>query len=193
MKVAAAASSNAYFVQLARDVGPKNIAEMARRLGVSRFSASWDADPATTCVSARITLGQCSVSPLDMASAYATIANHGVKPNVTPVVKVTEPDGTVVIDNTKPAGTPVLERRHRRHRDRHPPRCRRRGHRQAGRTSTGRRSARPARPTTTPTSGSSAIHLSSWPRCGRVTPTVSERSGPTPSVAKPARERGRRS
>lgn len=108
MKTAAAASSNAWFVQLARDVGAGNIAEMARRLGVSQFSASWDADPATTCVSPRITLGQCSVSPLDMASAYATIANHGVKPNVTPVVKVTEPDGTVLTDNTKPVGTPVL-------------------------------------------------------------------------------------
>jgi penicillin-binding protein 1A len=108
MKSAAASSSNAYFVQLASDVGARNVAEMARRLGVSRFSTSWDADPATTCVSPRITLGQCSVSPLDMASAYATLANHGVKPNVTPVVKVTEPDGTVIVDNTTPTGTPVL-------------------------------------------------------------------------------------
>jgi penicillin-binding protein 1A len=108
MRAGAAASSNAYFVQLARDVGAKNIAEMARRLGVSRFSASWDADPATTCVSPRITLGQCSVSPLDMASAYATVANHGVKPNVAPVVKVTAPDGALITDNTKPVGTPVL-------------------------------------------------------------------------------------
>jgi len=112
MKSAAAASSNAWFVQLSIDVGPKNVAEMANRLGVKDFFPSWDigqADPNRSCVKPRIVLGQCSVSPLDMASAYATIANHGVKPDVTPVVKAIQPDGNVLIDNTTPSTERVLD------------------------------------------------------------------------------------
>ncbi|WP_334143286.1 transglycosylase domain-containing protein [Rhabdothermincola sp.] len=103
MRTATAASSNAYFVQLARDVGPNRIAEMANRLGVTTWITP---DGSYT---SRITLGQYSVSPLDMATGYATLANHGVRPNVTPVVKVTAADGTVLEDNTVPGGTPVLD------------------------------------------------------------------------------------
>jgi penicillin-binding protein 1A len=111
MYAAAAASSNAWFVQLSIDVGPRNVAEMANRLGVKDFFPSWDidhVDPNRSCVKPRIVLGQCSVSPLDMASAYATIANHGRKPNVTPVVKVIQPDGNHLIDNSTPGGEQVL-------------------------------------------------------------------------------------
>jgi membrane peptidoglycan carboxypeptidase len=103
MRTATAASSNAYFVQLARDVGPNRIAEMANRLGVTTWITP---DGSYT---SRITLGQYSVSPLDMATGYATLANHGVRPNVTPVVKVIAADGTVLEDNTVPGGTPVLD------------------------------------------------------------------------------------
>ncbi|MEJ5256540.1 MAG: transglycosylase domain-containing protein [Acidimicrobiales bacterium] len=102
MRVATAASSNAYFVQLARDVGPNRIAEMAHRLGGMKWIT-----PEGSYTS-RITLGQYSVSPLEMAAAYATIANHGVRLEVTPVVKVIAADGTVLEDNTARQGTPVL-------------------------------------------------------------------------------------
>jgi membrane peptidoglycan carboxypeptidase len=109
MRSAAAASSNAYFVQLSIDVGPKNVAEMAERLGVrSGFPSYWEAG-GQDCIKPRIVLGQCSVSPIGMATAYATLANHGVKPNVTPVVKAIDPEGELLVDNTKPAGTPVLD------------------------------------------------------------------------------------
>jgi penicillin-binding protein 1A len=102
MKSATASSSNAYFGQLANDVGPNRVAEMASRLGVSRIDP--DGSYGVT-----ITLGLYNVSPLDMASGYATLANHGVRPKVTPVVKVTEPDGNLLEDNTTPQGTPVLD------------------------------------------------------------------------------------
>ncbi len=102
MKSATASSSNAYFGQLANDVGPNRVAEMASRLGVSRIDP--DGSYGVT-----VTLGLYNVSPLDMASGYATLANHGVRPKVTPVVKVTEPDGTLLEDNTEPQGTPVLD------------------------------------------------------------------------------------
>jgi penicillin-binding protein 1A len=103
MRTATAASSNAYFVQMARDVGPNRIAEMAYRLGVSTWITP------DKSYSSRITLGQDSVSPLDMAAGYATLANHGVRPNVTPVVSVTTADGTVLEDNTVDKGVQVLD------------------------------------------------------------------------------------
>lgn len=102
MRSATAASSNAYFVQLANDVGADKVAEMANRLGLS----SWiTLDREYT---PRITLGQYSVSPLEMAAGNATLANHGVRPHVTPVLKVTKPDGTVLEDNSRPNGQQVL-------------------------------------------------------------------------------------
>jgi penicillin-binding protein 1A len=108
MKAAAAASSNAWFVQLSIDVGPKNVAEMAGRLGVrSGFPSFWE-EGGQDCIKPRIVLGQCSVSPIGMASAYATIANHGRQPETTPVVKAIAPDGELLVDNTKPAGNQVL-------------------------------------------------------------------------------------
>jgi membrane peptidoglycan carboxypeptidase len=102
MASATAASSNAYFGQLIYDVGPDRVAEMANRLGVSRIALDRTYD-------ITLTLGLYEVSPLDMAAGYTTLANHGVRPNVTPVVKVVEPDGTVLEDNSAPTGTPVLD------------------------------------------------------------------------------------
>jgi penicillin-binding protein 1A len=102
MASATAASSNAYFGQLINDLGPDRVAEMANRLGVSRIALDRTYD-------ITLTLGLYEVSPLDMAAGYTTLANHGVRPNVTPVVKVSRPDGTALEDNTEPVGTPVLD------------------------------------------------------------------------------------
>ena len=101
LRGATANSVNTYFVQLIRDVGPNRVAELAHRLGVSRINP--DKQYGLT-----LTLGAYEVSPLDMASGYATIANHGVKADSTPVIKVTGPDGTIVEDNSGPRGTRVL-------------------------------------------------------------------------------------
>jgi penicillin-binding protein 1A len=111
MRSAAAASSNAWFVQLSIDVGPKNVAEMATRLGTRMgFPSNWEGawPEGQDCVKPRIVLGQCSVSPLGYASAYATIANHGLQVPTTPVVKAIAPDGELLVDNTAPVGTQVL-------------------------------------------------------------------------------------
>ncbi len=102
MGPAIAESSNTYFSQLAYDVGPNNVAKMANRLGVTSL------DPTRTNYNTGITLGVESVSPLDMATAYSTFENHGVKNDPTPIVQVTDPQGTVLEDNTGRAGTPVL-------------------------------------------------------------------------------------
>lgn len=99
---ATAGSVNTYFSEFARDVGPNNIAKMAKRLGIDNFLDP-DAD-----YDERITLGYTEVSPLDMAAAYSVIANHGLKMSATPVVKVTDSEGVVIEDNTVRVGRQVL-------------------------------------------------------------------------------------
>ncbi|MEZ5206569.1 MAG: transglycosylase domain-containing protein [Acidimicrobiales bacterium] len=101
MRSATAGSYNTYFVQLARDVGPNRIAELANRVGVSRIRMDQD-------YTLPITLGAYEVSPLDMAAGFSVFANHGRKPGVTPVRKITEANGTVLEDNTQLHGEQVL-------------------------------------------------------------------------------------
>ncbi len=61
-------SDNTVYAQLTLDVGPEKVAEMAHKLGVQ--------SPLSPVPS--IGLGSNAVSPLDMASAYATLAAGGV-------------------------------------------------------------------------------------------------------------------
>ena len=68
MAAATQGSVNAYFVQLAVEVGPPKIVEVARRMGIR--------SPLQPFCS--ITLGTHEVTPLEMASAFGTLANHGV-------------------------------------------------------------------------------------------------------------------
>jgi penicillin-binding protein 1A len=66
-------SDNTVYAQLTLDVGPKRVAEMAHRLGVR--------SPLTTKEGAYVPslgLGAIPVSPLDLASAYATLAAGGI-------------------------------------------------------------------------------------------------------------------
>lgn len=63
------ASDNTVYAQLAIDVGPANIVEMAKRLGVRTSPL----EPVPS-----LTLGADGVSPLEMATVYATLANGGV-------------------------------------------------------------------------------------------------------------------
>lgn len=63
--------------------GPEAVAEVANRLGVST-----ELEPNPT-----IALGTQEVSPLDMATAYATIANEGRKVTPTAIEKVVQNEG----------------------------------------------------------------------------------------------------
>jgi penicillin-binding protein 1A len=66
-------SDNTVYAQLTLDVGPKKVAEMAHRLGVR--------SPLTTKEGAYVPslgLGAIPVSPLDLASSYATLAANGI-------------------------------------------------------------------------------------------------------------------
>ena len=76
-------SVNVVFAQLALDVGPEKIAAAANRMGIT---AELDAVPS-------ITLGVEEVSTLEMASAYATLANDGVRCEPFAISRVLEPGG----------------------------------------------------------------------------------------------------
>jgi membrane peptidoglycan carboxypeptidase len=67
LTAATAYSTNVVFAQLALDVGPSNIAQAAHDMGIT----------SDLSVVPSITLGTSDVSPLEMASAYQTLANRG--------------------------------------------------------------------------------------------------------------------
>jgi penicillin-binding protein 1A len=79
------ASDNTVYARLTLDVGPENVARTARLLGVRT-----PLDPVPS-----LGLGSIAVSPLDMASAYSTLAARGVYSRPLAITKVVLPGGTV--------------------------------------------------------------------------------------------------
>lgn len=107
LRRALAYSVNTVFAQLIEDVGVKDTAQLARRMGITTLSADGkhaDGDP----YGPGLALGTAEVSPLDMAAAYGVIANRGVRVPASPVVKVTAPSGEVLEDNSARRGRRVL-------------------------------------------------------------------------------------
>ena len=93
------ASDNTVYAQLAIDVGPANIVNMAKRLGVR--TSRLEAVPS-------ITLGADGVSPLEMATVYATLANGGVYHQPTAIAEVRDADGKVLKQGRSP-GVRVIQ------------------------------------------------------------------------------------
>jgi penicillin-binding protein 1A len=80
-------SDNTVYAQLTLDVGPQRVAAVARRLGVrTPLDVRGQFVPA-------MGLGSIAVSPLDMASAYATLAAGGIYSEPTAIRKVLLPSG----------------------------------------------------------------------------------------------------
>jgi penicillin-binding protein 1A len=79
-------SDNTVYARLTLDVGPDKVAEMARRLGVEMPPANYYYIPS-------LGLGSIAVTPLDMASAYATFAARGVYSKPMAITKVILPKG----------------------------------------------------------------------------------------------------
>jgi penicillin-binding protein 1A len=80
---ATAESDNTVFVRLTLDLGDANVAKTAHRMGVQSQLRPVDT----------IGLGVNPVSPLEMASAYATVAAHGVYHAPYAIASVSLPDG----------------------------------------------------------------------------------------------------
>lgn len=90
-------SVNTVFAQIIQDVGPENWVKVALRMGIrccTRYSQP-TADP-LAILSA--TLGANPVNPLEMASAYGTLANGGRHVTPTPVVKITDSQGNLIYE-----------------------------------------------------------------------------------------------
>jgi penicillin-binding protein 1A len=80
-------SDNAVYAQLTLDVTPEKIADVARKMGVrSPLDVKGAYVPS-------MGLGSVAVSPLDLASAYATLAAGGVYAEPTAIRKVVLADG----------------------------------------------------------------------------------------------------
>ena len=76
-------SVNTWFVQLVRDVGVKNVATMARRLGMYSMPTDLNGREGS------ITLGAYETSPVQLATVYATFAARGVKCDPVLILKAT--------------------------------------------------------------------------------------------------------
>ena len=89
MRRATALSINTYYVQLIQKVGPANVVAMAHKLGIT--------SPLQPYVS--LALGTEEVSPFELTSAYATIANQGVYCKPFAITQVLDPGGRVIAHN----------------------------------------------------------------------------------------------
>jgi membrane peptidoglycan carboxypeptidase len=96
-------SVNTYYIQLEQKVGVTAVAAMAIRLGVA---PSRLADVGANDGS--LTIGSKVVSPLDMATAYATLAAHGLHCQSYGAVSATGPDGKPVALTAPPACEQVI-------------------------------------------------------------------------------------
>ena len=86
-------SVNTVYAQLIQDVGPKQVVELASRLGIRSQLAPY----------LSTAIGSNAVSVLDMASAYTSFADDGVHHEPVFVTKVVAADGTILFGSTPPS------------------------------------------------------------------------------------------
>ncbi|MFD2614553.1 transglycosylase domain-containing protein [Paenibacillus gansuensis] len=89
MRQAIAKSDNIYAVSTIQQVGPEKVIETARKLGVDSAMKPLPS----------LALGTFPVSPFEMAVAYGTISNRGVKVTPTAVLKVVDSEGRVLYES----------------------------------------------------------------------------------------------
>jgi penicillin-binding protein 1A len=88
LAAATAHSVNTVFAQVAAQLGPQNIVDMAHALGIRSTL-----EPVCS-----ITLGVEAINPLEMTNAYATLADHGIRHWADPLVELTNHNGKVIDD-----------------------------------------------------------------------------------------------
>ena len=95
---ALAISSNTGFVRLCNSVTPEKVIEVARRMGITSELPNVPT----------LTLGVASITPLQMSSAFACIANGGTYYEPECIVKISDANDKVLVDNTNPIGTRAM-------------------------------------------------------------------------------------
>ncbi|MBD2560167.1 MULTISPECIES: transglycosylase domain-containing protein [Nostoc] len=90
IRTALALSRNVPAVKIGKAVGINKVIATCRTLGIMS-----PMEPVTS-----LPLGAIGVTPLEMASAYATFANYGWQSPPTLIARVTDSSGNVLLDNT---------------------------------------------------------------------------------------------
>lgn len=90
-------SVNVVYARIIRDVGPQRVAQIAQAMGIKSNIPPYPS----------IALGTSEVNPLEMASAFGTLANNGVYVPPVCVTKVTDAEGNIVFENN-PKGKRVV-------------------------------------------------------------------------------------
>ncbi len=83
-------SRNIPVIKIGKAIGMNKVVETSRTLGIMS-----PMEPVTS-----LPLGAIGVTPLEMASAYATFANYGWQSPTTVIARVTDSTGNVLLDNT---------------------------------------------------------------------------------------------
>ncbi|HEX5173471.1 MAG TPA: transglycosylase domain-containing protein [Gaiellaceae bacterium] len=91
-------SDNTVYARLTLDIGPKPVAELAHRMGIQSKLKEVPS----------IVLGVNAVSPLDLANAYATLADGGVEHDPSILTKVVFPGGQTE-QASRPKGKQVVD------------------------------------------------------------------------------------
>jgi membrane peptidoglycan carboxypeptidase len=92
------ASVNTVFARVANEIGIKDVAKMAKKMGIETKLPNYPS----------IALGAANVTPLEMASAYGTLATNGTHYPTTVITRVTDRNGQIIFE-AKPKGTQVLK------------------------------------------------------------------------------------
>jgi 1A family penicillin-binding protein len=90
IRTALAQSRNIPVIKIGKSIGMNKVVETCRTLGIMS-----PMEPVTS-----LPLGAIGVTPLEMASAYATFANYGWQSPPTVIVRVTDSSGNTLLDNT---------------------------------------------------------------------------------------------
>ena len=90
-------SVNVVYAQLALEVGPESVVETAREMGITTPQ-----DPYASAV-----LGTNPVNPLNMASAYGTLATNGVHHPPVAIRKITDSTGRIIYRASEKATRPL--------------------------------------------------------------------------------------
>ena len=83
-------SVNAVYAQLSLEVGPENVVDVARRMGIDESSL----DPVLSIV-----LGSSAVSTLEMANAYSNFATNGLHADDYIVSRIVDSSGQVIYEH----------------------------------------------------------------------------------------------
>ncbi|MFC7682189.1 transglycosylase domain-containing protein [Paenibacillus sp. GCM10028914] len=99
MRQAIAASDNVYAVNTIMQIGPEQVADMAKKMGVAS-----PLDPVPS-----LALGTSPISPLEMASAFAVLASNGQRIPPVAVLRITDATGRNLYTAPEEKGEQVVE------------------------------------------------------------------------------------